>query len=237
MTIPSRVIVALDVPSADAALELAARLTGGRCRMKVGKELFTSGGPSLVERLMRQGFEVFLDLKYHDIPNTVASACRSAAALGVWMVDVHALGGRAMMTAAREAVASFAVRPKVIAVTVLTSMTSPDLVDIGLAGTPAEAVRRLALLARDCGMDGVVSSPREAADLRSACGAEFLLVTPGVRPAGTATDDQARVMTPAQAIAAGASYLVIGRPITQAGDPLAALEAINAQIAGQAGAG
>jgi len=231
VTTSSRVIVALDVPTADEALALAGRLAGGRCRVKVGKELFTSGGPPLVEQLMRQGFEVFLDLKYHDIPNTVAAACRTAGSLGVWMVDVHALGGRAMMTAAREAVEGFRSRPAVIAVTVLTSMTQADLAEVGLAGTPNEAVRRLALLARECGLDGVVCSPREAGELRSCCGDAFLLVTPGVRPAGSAANDQARVTTPGEAMRAGSSYLVVGRPITRAPDPLAALATIDAEVA------
>jgi len=230
-----RVIVALDYPDAAGALALAARLDPRMCRLKVGKELFTAAGPVLVETLVQRGFGVFLDLKYHDIPNTVASACRAAAALGVWMVNVHALGGRAMMQAAREALAGTRAPPRLIAVTVLTSMEAPDLAEIGLGGSPREHVLRLALLTRSCGLDGVVCSAQEAPELRAACGSNFALVTPGIRPASAAQDDQKRIMTPERAIAAGASYLVIGRPITQAPDPLAALSAINREITDAAG--
>ena len=224
---PSPVIVALDFPAADEALALATRLDPARCRVKVGKELFTRAGPAVVEKLVGQGFEVFLDLKYHDIPNTVAAACAAAADLGVWMINLHALGGRRMMAAARERLEALGSgRPRLIAVTILTSMGEADLAEVGLSGTPENNVRRLAALAQESGLDGVVCSPREAADLRAALGGEFLLVTPGVRPAGASLDDQKRVMTPAQAMAAGASHLVIGRPITAAPDPLAALETI-----------
>jgi orotidine-5'-phosphate decarboxylase len=227
-----RVIVALDYPEARGALELAGRLDPISCRLKVGKELYTAAGPALVEKLAQSGFGIFLDLKYHDIPNTVASACAAAAGLGVWMINVHALGGRAMMSAAREALAKTARPPKLIAVTILTSMGAPDLADIGLAGSPQEAVTRLARLAQACGLDGVVCSPQEAAILRRECGKAFTLVTPGIRPAEADKDDQQRIATPRRAIADGADYLVIGRPITRAPDPLAALRAINAEIAG-----
>jgi orotidine-5'-phosphate decarboxylase len=225
-----RIIVALDYPDAKGALALASRLDPQLCRLKVGKELFTAAGPALIEKLMRPGFGLFLDLKYHDIPNTVASACVAAAGLGVWMINVHALGGRAMMIAAREALASTNKPPKLIAVTLLTSMGAADMGDVGLAGNPRDAVLRLARLAQGCGLDGVVCSPQEAADLRGQCGKTFTLVTPGIRPAEAAQDDQQRVATPRQAISDGADYIVIGRPITRAADPLAALRRINDEI-------
>lgn len=223
-----RIIVALDFPQAAGALALVDRLDPQSCRLKVGKELFTAEGPRFVEALVGRGYDVFLDLKYHDIPNTVASACRAAAGLGVWMLNVHASGGRAMMGAAREAVGSFP-RMKLVAVTVLTSLGQGDLADIGMSGTPQQAVLRLANLARDAGLDGVVCSGEEARALREALGAGFCLVTPGIRPVA-AGDDQKRVMTPRAAVTNGAHYLVIGRPITQAPDPAAALRAINADI-------
>jgi orotidine-5'-phosphate decarboxylase len=226
-----KIIVALDFASADAALAIAARLEPRSCRLKVGKELFTAAGPALIERLMGRGFEVFLDLKFHDIPNTVAGACRAAAQLGVWMLNVHALGGRAMLEAAREAVAAGAGQPKLIAVTLLTSMAAADMQDVGIAGDSASAVLRLARLAQASGLDGVVCSAREAQMLRRECGSGFCLVTPGIRPAQSGKDDQQRVVTPAAAIAAGADYLVIGRPVTQASDPAAALAAITHEIA------
>lgn len=229
-----RVIVALDVPSSEEALAIAARLDPARCRLKVGKELFTSAGPALIEQLMTPGFEIFLDLKFHDIPNTVASACRAAARLGVWMLNVHALGGRAMLQAAREAVEAAPRRPLLIGVTVLTSMSESELREVGIPATPMETVGRLALLAQDCGLDGVVCSAQESPMLRKLVRADFKLVTPGIRPAGAASDDQHRITTPAQAIAGGSDYLVIGRPIARAQDPLAALDAINAEIAGAA---
>jgi orotidine-5'-phosphate decarboxylase len=225
-----KIIIALDYPQAAQALALADRLDPTQCRLKVGKEMFTASGPALVEQLMKRGFEIFLDLKFHDIPNTTAQACKAAAGLGVWMVNVHALGGRKMMEAAREAVANCTHQPKLIAVTMLTSMAQEDLADIGIAATPAEMVLRLATLARDSGLDGVVCSAQEAALLRERCGSEFCLVTPGIRPAQAALDDQSRVMTPQEALKAGSSYLVIGRPITKADDPLAALAAINREI-------
>ena len=227
-----RVIVALDLASADAALEMARRLDPRRCRVKVGKELVTTGGPLLVTRLRAMGFEVFVDLKFHDIPNTVAAACRAAASDGAWMLDVHASGGRRMMEAAREALAPFSQRPLLVAVTVLTSMDARDLAEVGVPADPEAQVLRLALLARDSGMDGVVCSPREARLLREHCGPGFVLVTPGVRPPTAAADDQSRIATPAEAVAAGAHYLVIGRPITQAADPVAALSSIIEQTGG-----
>ena len=179
---------------------------------------------------MAQGFEVFLDLKYHDIPNTVAAACDAAADLGVWMINLHASGGRRMMEAARERLARHARRPHLVAVTILTSLGAEDLAEVGFRGSPAENVARLAALADDCGLDGVVCSPLEAAMLRRERREGFLLVTPGVRPAAAAVNDQKRVMTPADALAAGASHLVIGRPVTAVPDPLGALEAILAEI-------
>lgn len=226
------VIVALDFATAHSALAFVARVTPQACRLKVGQELFTAAGPALVERLADEGFDVFLDLKFHDIPNTVAGACRAAAQLGVWMLNVHALGGRAMLEAARDAVAaSGGRRPQLIAVTLLTSMADGDMQDVGMNGTAAAAVLRLAALARASGLDGVVCSAQEAALLRRECGPGFRLVTPGIRPAAGANDDQKRVMTPAAAVAAGADYLVVGRPVTQAPDPVAALAAINLEIA------
>lgn len=225
-----RIIVALDFSDARSAQDMAARLDPALCRVKVGKELFTSAGPALVETLGTRGFGVFLDLKFHDIPNTVASACKAAARLGVWMMNVHASGGRAMMQAAREALAGSVQRPKLIAVTVLTSLAQGDLADIGMQGSPVEAVLRLARLAQDSGLDGVVCSAQEAQTLRTACGAGFHLVTPGIRPADGAQDDQKRVMTPRAAVNAGADYLVIGRPITQAADPVAMLQRIQREI-------
>jgi len=226
-----KIIVALDYAEAQQALAFAARLDPALCRFKVGKELFTAAGPALVETLVKRGFGVFLDLKFHDIPNTVASACKAAARLGVWMMNVHASGGRAMMEAAREALVAGSQRPKLIAVTVLTSMAESDLADIGMQGAPEEAVLRLAQLARESGMDGVVSSAQETRVLRGACGREFCLVTPGIRLADASPDDQKRVTTPRMAIDNGADYLVIGRPITQAADPIAVLHRINAEIA------
>lgn len=225
-----RVIVALDFAAADQAIALVDRLDPGQCKLKVGKELFVRAGPALVEKLAARGFQVFLDLKFHDIPNTVAQACAAAADLGVWMVNVHASGGLKMMQAAREAVAKSARPPKLIAVTVLTSMSGEDLRQIGIDVAPAVQVERLARLTREAGLDGVVCSAQEAERLRAAIGPEFLLVTPGIRPAGSAVGDQSRILTPAKAIAAGAHYLVVGRPITQAADPVAALLEINAEI-------
>jgi orotidine-5'-phosphate decarboxylase len=226
-----RIIVALDCPDAKEALALAGRLDPALCRVKVGSELYTSAGQALVEQLRKAGFSVFLDLKFHDIPNTVAAACAAAAGLGVWMINVHALGGRTMMEAARVALAKAEKRPRIVAVTLLTSMGASDMAEAGLGGSPQSAVLKLAQLAQASGLDGVVCSAQEAAALRRQCGKNFMLVTPGIRPANAGQDDQNRIATPREAIAAGADYLVIGRPITRAPDPLAALRAIAAGIA------
>ena len=227
-----RVIVALDFPDAANALSLVRRLTPELCRLKVGKELFTAAGPAVVEQLARSGFAVFLDLKFHDIPNTVAQACKSAARLGVWMLDVHALGGREMMSAAREALGSARERPRVIAVTILTSLGADTLREIGIEGAPERAASRLAGLAQRSGVDGVVCSALETSALRRQCGPDFLLVTPGIRAASDdQPDDQKRTASAPAALDAGASYLVIGRPITRAADPLAALRSIHEEIA------
>lgn len=226
----SRVIVALDFADANRARHFIDLMQPAECRLKIGKELFTSAGPDFVREVAGRGFDVFLDLKFHDIPNTVAQACAAAAKLGVWMMNVHALGGEKMLRAAREALGERDDRPRLIAVTILTSMDDAELTSVGLTGSAASNVRRLAHLARSSGLDGVVCSPREAALLRSELGTEFLLVTPGVRPAGSTNDDQSRVTTPAQAIENGASHLVIGRPITAAADPISALKRINEEI-------
>lgn len=227
---PNKIIVALDFPDAASALALVDRLDPALCRLKVGKELFTVAGPDLVRALVARGYEVFLDLKFHDIPNTVAAACRAAAGLGVWMMNVHAAGGRRMMQAAREALAELPQRPLLIGVTVLTSMSAEDLAETGIAAEPADQVMRLASLTQACGLDGVVCSAQEAALLRQRLGEDFRLVTPGIRPAGSEAGDQRRVMTPTQAIAAGATDLVIGRPITAAADPVKVLQSINDEI-------
>lgn len=225
-----RVIVPLDFPGAEAALALAARLDPALCRVKVGKELFTAAGPAVVEKLHERGFEVFLDLKFHDIPNTVAGACRSAARLGVWMLNVHASGGEAMLRAAREAVAGASRPPLLIGVTILTSLSAADLARVGFHGSPEDNVQRLAGLAHGCGLDGVVCSALEAPRLRAAFGPGFRLVTPGIRLEGSAPDDQSRVVTPREALRLGADYLVIGRPIAQARDPVATLRDINESL-------
>jgi len=224
------VIVALDYPDPADALALAERLSPQLCRLKVGKELFTRGGPALVESLQHAGFDIFLDLKYHDIPNTVAGAVRAAGELGVWMVNVHASGGRRMMEAAAAALDGFARRPLLIGVTVLTSLSVEDLAELGHRETPRERVLQLAALAADSGLDGVVCSALEAEALRAAHGEGFLLVTPGIRLAGDDSGDQRRVVTPAAALELGADYLVIGRSITAAADPLAALERAGAEL-------
>ena len=225
-----RVIVPLDVPDAASALALAARLDPKLCRVKVGKELFVAAGPDVVARLQERGFEVFLDLKFHDIPNTVAGACRAAARLGVWMVNVHASGGEAMLRAAREAIGAVSHPPLLVGVTILTSLAEADLARVGFTGPVDENVERLARLARACGLDGVVCSAQEAARLRHATGAGFVLVTPGIRLPDAAPDDQARTVTPPEAVRLGADYLVIGRPITQSKDPAAALESIRRSL-------
>ncbi len=230
MSNDSPIIVALDFPSATQALELVERLEPQRCRLKVGKELFTRGGPALVEKLVGKGYDVFLDLKFHDIPNTVAAACSAAAELGVWMVNVHAQGGRRMMEAANEALQKASHQPLLIAVTILTSMGEEDIHEVGLAGTPADNVKRLAVLAQSAGLNGVVCSPKEVAMLRETISSDFQLVTPGIRPNWAAKGDQTRITTPADAMALGSNYLVIGRPITGAAEPLEALSKIESEL-------
>jgi len=226
----SKVIVALDYPDAASAQQLVAQLTPDLCRLKVGKELFTRAGPRLVEELAARGFDVFLDLKFHDIPNTVANACHAAAELGVWMLNVHALGGERMLLAAQEGVARAGHTPLLIAVTILTSMDESDLEAVGLAGSPLDNVLRLAQLAQQSGLDGVVGSWRETPTLRAQLDADFRLITPGIRPAGSQSDDQRRVMTPVDAIKSGSDYLVIGRPVTRADDPVSVLRTINSEL-------
>jgi len=258
-----KLIVALDLPTGDAATRMAERLQGHVGMFKVGSELFTAEGPVPVRYLVATGHRVFLDLKFHDIPNTVRAAAREAAQLGVSMVNVHASGGRKMMEAAREGARALdggsrgpqkpgsalpdppignsgrpqgpplQAGPKVLAVTILTSLENEDLEELGISGTPMEAVVRLARLAQSARLDGVVASAREISAIRQACGPEFLIVTPGIRPASAATNDQARIATPASAIAAGADYLVVGRPITGAPDPAAAADAIVAEMEGE----
>lgn len=230
MLVNPRVVVALDYPDAAAALAFVSRLSPGSCRLKVGKELFTAAGPQLLEAIMSKGFEVFLDLKYHDIPNTTAQACKVAAELGVWMVNVHALGGRRMMEQSRNILEAYTKRPLLIAVTILTSMNTADLAELGLPGEPSDWVLRLATLAQKSGLDGVVCSAQEAPLLKGHLGREFSLVTPGIRPTGSNADDQARIVTPSQALLNGSDYLVIGRPITQSNDPVATLAAINLEL-------
>lgn len=225
-----RIVVALDFADAHDALAFAARVTPAQCRLKVGLELFTAAGPEVVAKLVSRGFDVFLDLKYHDIPTTVARACAQAAGLGVWMLNVHALGGGKMLQAARAAIDRSAHHPLLVGVTLLTSHGDDDITELGLEAGTERHVERLARLAQAAGLDGVVCSPQEASVLRRRLGKDFLLVTPGVRPAGTATDDQQRTRTPAEAVADGADYLVIGRPITRAPNPLAMLESINREI-------
>lgn len=230
MTVASPIVVALDFPSAAQALDMARQLDPSQCRVKVGKELFTSAGPQVLEQLHKLNFEVFLDLKFHDIPNTCAKACAAAADLGVWMINVHASGGRRMMEAAREELIKKSHQPLLIGVTVLTSMEQSDLAELGLDINPQQQVQRLAALAQSSGLDGVVCSAQEVEIIKS-LGADFLTVTPGIRPAGSAQGDQRRVMTPEQAQVAGVDYMVIGRPITQAADPAAACQAIVASLA------
>jgi orotidine-5'-phosphate decarboxylase len=229
-----RLIVALDVPDAAGARTLVDQLAGHVGLFKVGSQLFTAAGPDLVREIVARGERVFLDLKYHDIPNTVAGAVASASRLGVTLLDVHGLGGRAMMEAAAGARAGE--RPLLLAITVLTSHDEAALGEIGLAGPIAAAVPRLARLAAASGLDGVVASPHEVGLVRAACGPGFRIVTPGIRPAGAAKGDQARLATPSAALAAGADYLVVGRPITEAAVPAAAADAIVAEMARVPGA-
>jgi orotidine-5'-phosphate decarboxylase len=226
-----RVIVALDFSDGDQARQFVARLEPGSCRLKIGKELFTREGPELVRYFTANGHEVFLDLKFHDIPNTVARACQAAAALGVWMLNVHASGGSKMMSAAKAALDELGShRPLLIGVTVLTSMAGEDLRELGVNADPGEQVLRLAALAKASGLDGVVCSPQEASLLRAELGERFKLVTPGIRPKGASMDDQSRVLTPADAIRSGSDYLVMGRPITRAEDPASVLHHINQEL-------
>ncbi len=226
-----KIVVALDYKDKADVLSLADRLDPRLCRLKVGKQLFTYHGAPLVERLSKRGFDVFLDLKFHDIPNTTAEACVAAADIGVWMVNVHAQGGKRMMSAAREALDKRGDAPLLIAVTVLTSMDQEDLVQLSNLRSPADTARHLAALAKDSGMDGVVCSAQEARDMKANFGSDFKLVTPGIRPAGSVQGDQKRIVTPQQAVQNGSDYLVIGRPITQSLDPVRVLQEINQQIA------
>jgi orotidine-5'-phosphate decarboxylase len=229
---PKQIIVALDFPDASATLRMLDALDPDLCRVKVGKELFTRCGPELVRQIGRAGFDVFLDLKFHDIPNTVAGAVSAAEELGVWMVNVHASGGRAMLEAARKSLGS-GTSTLLTAVTVLTSLSAEDLQEIGLNVTPEQQVLRLAKLALSCGLDGVVCSAQEIHLLRQNLPQEFLLVTPGIRLAGDIAGDQKRIETPGMAVSKGSSYLVIGRPITQAVDPVAKLRQIVQEIQGK----
>lgn len=233
MTDRGPVIIALDFSSAEKALAFVDQLSPEQCRLKVGLELYTRAGSNLVRQLIDKGFDVFLDLKFHDIPNTVAAACRQAAELGVWMLNVHALGGARMMQAAREGVDSVSRPPHLIAVTVLTSHSDNELSDIGIHDDAGSEVSRLAALASLSGMDGVVCSAQEAVQLRQSHGNDFILVTPGIRLAGDDAGDQARIMTPSAAMQAGSSYLVIGRSITRAEDPMAVIARVDREIAGQ----
>ena len=226
MAVNSPLIIALDYPSLDAALCMADQLDPAQCRVKVGKELFTCSGPAVLEALHGRGFEVFLDLKFHDIPNTVAGAVQAAAEQGVWMVNVHASGGRRMMETAVERLQSQRLATHLIAVTVLTSLSAEELHETGVPVSPGEQVEHLARLAQQSGMHGVVCSAQESAAIRQTCGDDFLKVTPGIRPAFATLDDQQRIMTPSAAIQAGSTHLVVGRPVTQAEDPMSALASI-----------
>ncbi len=225
-----KIVIALDYANTQDALQFAEQLDPAICRLKVGKELFTAAGPKLVEPLIAKGFGVFLDLKFHDIPTTVAKACEAASRLGVWMLNVHASGGSAMMEAAREGVERSGQKPILIAVTVLTSMNQEMLNEVGVVGSVSDQVLKLASLTQKSGLDGIVCSAQEAPMIRKALGDKFCLVTPGVRPADAALDDQSRVVTPSQALALGSSYLVIGRPITKSKNPLETLIKIHEEI-------
>lgn len=230
--ITSPILVALDYADKNAALAFVDNIDPRDCRLKVGKEMFTLFGPQFVRELQQRQFEIFLDLKFHDIPNTAAHAVAAAAELGVWMVNVHASGGARMMTAAREALLPFGKdSPLLIAVTVLTSMEAEDLRGIGIELSPADYAERLALLTKECGLDGVVCSAHEATRLKASCGQAFKLVTPGIRPAGSSAGDQRRIMTPVEAAKAGVDYMVIGRPITQSPEPAETLREILKSLA------
>jgi orotidine-5'-phosphate decarboxylase len=227
----SPIIVAVDFADLKLAWNFIDRVDPKDCRLKIGKELFTHAGPGFIKQIMQKGFDVFLDLKFHDIPNTVEKAIAATADLGVWMTNVHASGGSRMMTAAKDALYSYGKdAPILIAVTVLTSMESTDLQEIGINVSPLEQATRLAILAKNCGLDGVVCSAKEVQSFKIRLGSDFKLVTPGIRPAGTNPDDQRRIMTPQRAQAAGSDYLVIGRPVTQAEDPAKALQTILATL-------
>ena len=228
--IDPKIIIALDYSDEKSAIAMVNQLSPELCRIKIGKELFVSCGPQLVEKISKMGFEIFLDLKFHDIPNTVAGACNAAANLGVWMVNVHASGGLKMMQAAREAIEGNSHKPLLIAVTILTSLDNQALSEIGYKNNTQQQVLQLAKLTRHAGLDGVVCSPLEAQQIKSQTNKDFILVTPGVRPKGSDVNDQSRIMTPKQALEAGSNYLVIGRPITASKNPLKALEDISLEI-------
>ena len=226
-----KVVIALDYDNKQQALAFIEQLDPSTCRLKIGKEMFTHFGPEFVKLVVAKGFDVFLDLKFHDIPNTVAKAVKAAADLGVWMVNVHASGGRRMMEAAKAILEPYGENaPLLIAVTVLTSMDQNDLTELGIDLSPAEQVKRLAILTKSSGLDGVVCSSHEAEELKALLGKSFKLITPGIRPAGYEAGDQRRIKTPKQAIESGSDYLVIGRPITKAQDPVAVLNEINASL-------
>lgn len=227
----NKVVLALDYADEQLALRLVEQLDPTQCRLKIGKEMFTRFGPALVEKVQQKGFDVFLDLKFHDIPNTVAKACQAAADLGVWMVNVHASGGEKMLSAAVDALQGYQQKPILTAVTVLTSMDQAQLSGLGIERPVAQQVLHLAGMAQRCGVDGVVCSAQEATLLRANLSRDFVLITPGIRPQGADVGDQIRIMTPSEAIQVGVDYLVIGRPVTQAADPSAALAAINQEIA------
>jgi orotidine-5'-phosphate decarboxylase len=225
-----KIIIALDYSDEKSAIAMVKQLSPELCRIKIGKELFVSCGPQLVEKISKMGFEIFLDLKFHDIPNTVAGACNAAANLGVWMVNVHASGGLKMMQAAREAIENNSHKPLLIAVTILTSLDNQALSEIGYKNNTQQQVLQLAKLTQHAGLDGIVCSPLEAHQIKSETNKDFILVTPGVRPKGSDVNDQSRIMTPKQALEAGSNYLVIGRPITASENPLKALEEISLEI-------
>ncbi|MGK0271625.1 MAG: orotidine-5'-phosphate decarboxylase [Cocleimonas sp.] len=224
---PSKLIIALDYPNKELALNFVKQLSPIDCKLKVGFELFVASGPDLVKHLVDLGFDVFLDLKFHDIPNTVASACKSAAALGVWMMNVHASGGNKMMQAAKQALVDCNSEAKLIAVTVLTSMDQAQLNSANIHETPESQVKHLATLTQSSHLDGVVCSAQEAEMLRQKLDSDFLLVTPGIRPNGSNQGDQYRIMSPSAARLAGVSYIVVGRPITQSTEPLKVIDQIN----------
>ena len=227
----SKIIVALDYPNEESALLFVEKLDPSLCRLKIGKELFTRSGPSIIKSFVNDGFDVFLDLKYHDIPNTVANACKAAADLGVWMVNVHAMGGQKMLEAARESLDG-PDAPILISVTLLTSSGEKELAALGIQQTTKEFVQRLANMTQKAGLDGIVCSAHEASDIKRQYGSDFICVTPGIRLENDSTDDQQRIMTPVNALKSGSDYLVIGRSITNAADPCKVLRTINSDITG-----